>query len=173
MASLRGGGFGGRSILHLMGPQGQFVWDGLQFRTTTMLAIIERLTDEQMRWQPANGANSIAWMLWHIPEVEDNWVRERLYGLPKRYPFGPSVKATPLEQFPTKAELLAYFHEVRALTKDRLERMTEQEFDRTIQDEHYGALSVRQVWAGVVTSAAWHGGQVAYVNRLLHEFQMR
>jgi hypothetical protein len=51
--------------------------------------------------------------------------------------------------------------------KERLEQIPEDEFDRTIQDEHYGRLTVRQVWAGVVTSAAWHGGQIVYANRLL------
>ena len=33
--------------------------------------------------------------------------------------------------------------------------------------QHFGTLTVRQVWAGVVTSAAWHAGQIVYVNRLL------
>jgi len=87
--------------------------------------------------------------------------------MPRRYPFGASIKSTPLRQFPSKPELLAYFHEVRTLTKERLAQTLENEFDRTIQDEHYGRLTVRQVWAGVVTSAAWHGGQIVYVNRLL------
>lgn len=150
-----------------MGPQAQCVWDGLHFRAPAMLAVVERLTNEQLRWQRPNAANPIARMLWHIPEVEDNWVRDRLYGMPKRYPFGTSVKSTPLDAFPDKSELLAYFHEVRALTKARLNDVSEAQFERTIQDEHYGPLTVRQVWAGVVTSAAWHGGQIAYVNRLL------
>jgi hypothetical protein len=132
-----------------------------------MLNIVERLTDEQVRWQPPNGANPIAWMLWHIPEVEDNWVRDSLYGQPRRYPFGASVKSTRLEQCPTKAELLVYFHEVRTLTHERLEQTSEGDFDRVVQDEQYGRLTVRQVWAGVLTSAAWHGGQIVYLHRLL------
>jgi uncharacterized damage-inducible protein DinB len=150
-----------------MGPQAQCVWDGLEFRTPAMLAVVERLTDDQLRWQPPNGANSIAWMLWHIPEVEDNWIRDRLYGLPPRYPFGASVRSTPLRQFPGKPELLDYFHEVRLLTHARLAETPDERFDRTIRDEHYGTLTVRQVWAGIVTSGAWHGGQIVYVNRLL------
>jgi hypothetical protein len=63
--------------------------------------------------------------------------------------------------------LLAYFHEVRTLTQKRLEQTSEGEFDRVVHDEHYGRLTVRQVWAGVLTSAAWHGGQIVYLNRLL------
>lgn len=150
-----------------MTPQARCVWDVLQFRTPPMLSVIEKLADEQMRWQPPNGANSIAWMLWHIAEVEDNWVRDRLYSLAKRYPFGTSVKSALREAFPAKVELLAYFHEVRQLTKARLEEMPEDAFERSLHDDHYGAITARQLWAGVVTSAAWHGGQIVYVSRLL------
>jgi len=74
----------------------------------------------------------------------------------------------PRAQYPRKSDLLPYFDEVRALTKQRLEDATDRDFDRLIHDEHYGPLTVRQVWAGVVTSCAWHGGQIAYVRRLLH-----
>ena len=150
-----------------MTTEAQFVWDALHFRTPAMLAVVERLTDEELRWQRPNGANPIAWMLWHIPEVEDNWVRRKLYGSPNRYPFGASVKATPLDHFPRKRELLTYFHEVRALTRQRLEESAEAAFGQPLQDDDCGGITVGQLWAGVVTSAAWHGGQIAYVRRLL------
>ena len=151
-----------------MGPQAQLVWDALQFRTPALLGVVAELSDVDLCWLPPNGVNPIAWMLWHIPEVEDNWVRDKLYGLPKRYPFGASVKAAPRAPYPPKSDLLPYFDEVRALTKQRLENDTDGDFDRLIHDEHYGRLTVRQVWAGVVTSCAWHGGQITYVRRLLH-----
>ena len=117
---------------------------------------------------PPNAGNSIAWLLWHIPEVEDNWVRNKLLNLPKRYPFGTSVKAHSGGEWPSKNALLSYFREVRALTKDRLEQTREEEFDRVIADEHFGSITVRQAWGGVVTSCAWHGGQIIFIaNRLL------
>ena len=151
-----------------MGPQARVIWDSLEFRTPAVLRSVERLSENELHWQPPNGGNSVAWLLWHIPEVEDNWVRDGLLHLPKRYPFGASVKAQSEKERPSKTALISYFHEVRALTKERLERTTEEEFDRTISDEHFGSLSVRQLWGGVVTSYAWHGGQVVFiVNRLL------
>jgi uncharacterized damage-inducible protein DinB len=36
---------------------------------------------------PPNGVNSIARLLWHIAEVEDNWIREQTLHVPKYYPF--------------------------------------------------------------------------------------
>jgi len=90
----------------------------------------------------------------HIAEVEDNWVRDRVYGQPKRYPFACSVRSAGLDQYPTKAELLGYFAEVRKLTKQRLEETSEVEFERMVHDDHFAAISVRQLWGGVVTSCA-------------------
>jgi len=151
-----------------VGPQAQTIWDSLEFRTPAILRATENLSEAEFRWQPPNAGNSIAWLLWHIPEVEDNWVRDKLLELPKRYPFGTSVKAPTCSGWPGKTELLSYFHEVRASTKERLEQTREEEFDRMIADEHFGSITVRQVWGGVVTSCAWHGGQIIFiVNRLL------
>jgi hypothetical protein len=68
-----------------------------------------------------------------------------------------------------KAELLAYFHEVREISRKRLEATTEADFDKMIHDAHYGLLSGRDVWGGVVTSFAWHAGQIALTNRLMSD----
>ena len=150
-----------------MNSQARFVWEALEFRMPTILRIVEPLSEDQIRWWPPNESNSIAWLIWHIAEVEDNWIRGRLYEQPGRYPFGQSVRDATPAQYPSKATLLQYLAEVRALTKQRLEETTDEAFDRLIHDEHWGALSVRQLWSGVVTSCAWHGGQIALTNRLI------
>ena len=120
-----------------MGPQGRTIWESLEFRTPAILRAAESLSDVRLRWQPPNGGSSIAWLLWHIPEVEDNWVRDKLLNLPKRYPFGTSVKARAKNEWPGKAALISYFHEVRALSKARLVQTREEEFDRIIADDHF------------------------------------
>ncbi len=132
-----------------MNSQAKFVWDALEFRMPTIFRIVEPLSEDQLRWWPPNESNSIACLIWHIAEVEDNWIRDRLYGLPRQYPFGK------------------YLTEVRALTRQRLEEMTVEVFDRIIHDEHWGTISVRQLWGGIITSCAWHGGQIALTNRLI------
>lgn len=150
-----------------MNPEAKTVWAGLEFRKPALLQIVEALSDEQLLWLPPNGRNSIAWQLWHIAEVEDNWVRDVLLGQPRRYPFGCSVREASREQYPAKAELLAYFHEVRELSRTRLEATVEADFDKVVHDAHFGPLSGREVWGGVVTSFAWHAGQIALTNRLM------
>jgi hypothetical protein len=148
--------------------QAHAIFDALDFRTPAIVTAVDRLSEGQLWWQPPNGANSIGWLLWHIPEVEDNWIRDKLLHLPKRYPFGVSIKDRPNDLRPTKEKLVAYFREVRLLTAQRLEDMSDDDFNATIVDEQFGMLTVRRMWAGVASSCAWHGGQIIFIaNRLL------
>lgn len=105
--------------------------------------------------------------MWHIAEVEDNWVRDVLYDEPKSYPFGFSVRDAAEGEFPGKKELLDYFHRVRSVTRNRLAGSVETDFDRGVIDELFGRLTVRELWAGVATSFSWHAGQIAMMNRLM------
>ena len=151
-----------------MHHQARVVWEALELRTPAMLRAFDPLSEEQIRWRPPGGANSVAWLIWHIAEVEDNWVRDRVLHLPRRFPFGASVHATSAEAFPAKPALLDYFHEVRALSRKRLADSSPEDFDAPVDDESFGRIDVRRVWAGVATSGAWHGGQlVMLANRLI------
>ncbi len=150
-----------------MNPEASTIWANLEFRKPALLRVVEPMSASEMLWIPPNGRNSVAWLIWHIAEVEDNWVRDLLYAEPKRYPFSCSVPDATADQFPDKNELLDYFHHVRGLTKSRLAAITERDFDRTVVDEHFGQLSVRDLWAGVATSFAWHAGQIAMMSRLM------
>lgn len=143
----------------MMTPEAKQVWAGLEFRRPAMLRLIEPLSAEQMNWKPASDRNSVAWQVWHIAEVEDNWYRDKMLGEAKRYPLGGSVRDA--TEFPDKATLLTYFDEVRALTRARLAALRPEQFEMPLADEHFGQLTVRDLWAGLVTSAAWHAGQIA------------
>lgn len=151
-----------------MNRQARLIWETLEFRTPGILQAVENLNEDQLRWQPPNGANTAAWLLWHIAEVEDNWIRDVVHGEPRHFPFGVSVRQCAIGDYPPKSELLKYFHETRELSRDRLERTTDAEFDRLVEDAEFGTIDVRRVWIGVATSCAWHGGQlVILANRLI------
>jgi uncharacterized damage-inducible protein DinB len=132
-----------------------------------LLRNLEPLDEAQMRWRPGPGRNSIAWQLWHIAEVEDNWARALITGEPLRFPFGVQVRAAADEQYPAKAELRAYLDEVRAVSKARLDAASPADFDRRVEDPDFGPMSVLGVWSGIVTSFAWHAGQIALTAKLL------
>ncbi|MHC5024068.1 MAG: DinB family protein, partial [Planctomycetota bacterium] len=131
-----------------MTPESKSIWSGLEFRKPMLLRNVEPLSEEQMRWKPAPHRNSIAWQLWHIAEVEDNWVRLLITDEPLHLPFGVQMRHATEEQFPTQPQLLDYFAEVRAVTRGRLEAMNETDFDREVEDADFGRLTVRDAWAG-------------------------
>jgi hypothetical protein len=148
--------------------QARVISETLGFRTPAMLRGVAGLSEDQLRWQPPNGANSAAWLLWHIAEVEDNWPREKVFDQPRRFPFGVSVRDSRPAEFPSKCSLVDYFHEVRALSRDRLEATSPEQFDNPVEDDSWGPIDVRRVWIGVATSGAWHGGQlVLLANRII------
>ena len=91
------------------------IWAGLEFRMPMLLRNVEPLSEEQMRWIPAPGRVSIAWQLWHIAEVEDNWIRLLVTNEDLRFPFDVQVREVERDdQYPARQALIDYLHEVRA-----------------------------------------------------------
>ncbi len=152
---------------HDFSPQAQAIWSGLEFRKPMLLRNVEPLSEPQMRWRPGAGPNPIAWQLWHIGEVEDNWIRTLVTGEPLHLPFGVQVREATEKDYPSKDRLLAYIRETRALTRRRLEASAESDFARPVEDADFGRMTVLGVWSGVVTSFAWHAGQIALLAKLL------
>lgn len=152
-----------------MDAKAQAIWSALEFRKPMVLRNIEPLSEQQMRWKPHPQRNSIAWQLWHIAEVEDNWIRDLVTNEPLRFPFGVQVRAAGVADFPAKQQLLDYFAEVRAITRRRLEAAGPSDFRREVEDKDFGRLTVLDVWSGVVTSFAWHAGQIGLTAKLLPE----
>lgn len=151
-----------------MTGQAALLWRTLEFRAPVMLRAVESLTDAQLLWSPPRGGNSVAWLLWHIAEVEDNWVRDRLYGQAPRFPFGASVRHSAGGSYPAKAGLLDYFREVRSLSRERLAKTTDAALGSRVADEHFGELTAADVWIAVATSCSWHGGQIVMLaNRIV------
>ena len=38
--------------------------------------VLDGLTSDQLRWQPAPGANPVGWLVWHLSRVQDSQVSE-------------------------------------------------------------------------------------------------
>ena len=152
-----------------MVPEAKAIWSGLEFRKPMMLRNVEPLSAAQMLWVPGEKRKCVAWQLWHIAEVEDVWIAEVVLGEKGLFPFGHRLAEIEhdLSMYPSKVELIAYFHEVRAITKARLERATADDFEREVAGADFGTRPARDIWQGVVTSFAWHAGQLAMTAKLM------
>ena len=148
-----------------MNTQAQTIWAALEFRKPMMLRNIEPLSAEHLHWIPGLDRNSIAWQLWHIAEVEDNWIRTCILNELPHFPFQIPLADARQEQFPSKEQLLEYFHSVRELSHERLKAAAD--LNQTVTDPDFGQMPAHELWSGVVTSFAWHAGQIALTAKLI------
>lgn len=145
--------------------------------------VVGGLDVDQLAWRPDPGANSVAWLVWHLTRVEDDHIAEvagteqvwTASGWYDRFalPFPPEVHgwgqgAEEVGQVRVDAELLAGYHAetaaraieyVGAITPDDLDRIVDERWDPPV------TLGVRLV--SVVCEVNQHIGQAAYLRGLL------
>jgi uncharacterized damage-inducible protein DinB len=151
--------------------------------------VVGGLDVDQLAWRPDEGANSIAWLVWHLTRVEDDhiadvagteqvWTSDGWYD---RFalPFAPEVHGygqSPDEvaQVRVAGDLLVGYHQAAAaraieyvggLTAAGLDRIVDERWDPPV------TLGVRLV--SVVNDATQHLGQAAYLRGLIDRSHAR
>jgi uncharacterized damage-inducible protein DinB len=142
------------------------------------------LTPRQLAHQPVEGANSIAWLVWHLTRIQDDhvagaagtaqaWTDD---GWADRFdlpfdPFDTGYGHTPEDVAAVRvesADLLTGYHDavhdrtvkyVSALTDGDLERIVDRAWDPPV------TLAVRLI--SVISDDLQHAGQASYVRGLL------
>jgi len=143
---------------------------------------VEGLSEEQLAFRPGAGANSIAWLVWHLVRVQDNHVAEAAdepeiwledgwadrFGLsldPADTGYGHSVDD--VAKVRASAELLTgYADAVGERTRRYLSSLDEEALDRVV-DERWDppvTLGVRLI--SVIGDDMAHLGQAQYVRGL-------
>ncbi|SHN47089.1 mycothiol transferase [Cryptosporangium aurantiacum] len=144
---------------------------------------VKGLSPEQLRWAPAEGANSIGWLVWHLTRVQDDHVAEILEqdqvyaadGWPRRFGLSDASDTgyghTPAQVAAVRPEsdqaLIDYYDAVHARTRQFLAGLSPADLDRVV-DERWDppvTLGVRLV--SVLDDDSQHVGQAAYVRGLL------
>jgi hypothetical protein len=143
------------------------------------------LTARQLAYRPGDGANSIAWLVWHLTRIQDDhvagaagtaqaWTQDGWadrFGLPldasdTGYGHTPDEVAA----VTASAELLTGYHDavhdrtvryVASLADGDLERIVDRAWDPPV------TLAVRLV--SVISDDLQHAGQAAYVRGLLKD----
>jgi uncharacterized damage-inducible protein DinB len=145
---------------------------------------VHGLSPEQLRQAPADGANTIAWLVWHLSRVQDSHIAELIdseqvyvsgdwapkFGLkpdPSDTGYGYTAAQAAAVAPESWQVLVAYYEAVHARTMAFLDGLSDDDLDRVV-DERWDppvTLGVRLV--SVYDDDTQHVGQAAYVRGLL------
>lgn len=140
---------------------------------------LDRLTEP-----PSPGANTIAWLVWHLARVQDHHVAEllgadqiwvggdwaRRFGLdpdPSNTGYGHSVEEMAAVRPETPETLLEYLDAVDGRTRTMLEGLVAADLDRIVDRRWDPPVTLAVRLVSVADDSLQHAGQAAYVRGLL------
>jgi uncharacterized damage-inducible protein DinB len=141
---------------------------------------VHELTPEQLRWVPAEGVNSIGWLIWHLTRVQDDHVAE-LMGeeqlwvsgpWPARIGIDPDAHDTGYGHTsdevatirPDSPEvLIEYFDTVAARTRSFIESLTRDDLDRVVDRQWDPPVTLGVRLISIANDDAQHVGQAAFL----------
>jgi hypothetical protein len=147
--------------------------------------LLDGLSGDDLTHRPAPGANSIAWLVWHLTRVQDDHVAD-VSGLEQVYTaqgyverFGLPLDASDtgyghspdeVEQVDAPADLLLeYLRAVHAQTVGWLRGVSEADLDRVVDRRWDPPVTLGVRLVSVADDCAQHLGQAAYLKGLLTE----
>ena len=147
-------------------------------------AVARGLTADQLAARLDEDANSIAWLVWHLTRVQDDHVADALgieqvwtaQGWEQRFalPFKPhatgyghssaEVGAVRVDS----ADLLTgYYDAVHEQTIARLRGVSEQDFDRIVDEAWDPPVTLGVRLVSVISDGLQHAGQAAFIRGVL------
>lgn len=156
--------------------------DGLDRVRDRVPGLVEGLSEDALAWRPDPGANSIAWLVWHLSRVQDDhladvagleqaWTAEgwsERFGLPfpvEEHGFGHSAEDVARVRVP--ADLLAgYHHAVARQYAGFIARLTPDALDRIVDTRWDPPVTLGARLISVVGEIHAHAAQAAYVRGL-------
>jgi uncharacterized damage-inducible protein DinB len=141
------------------------------------------LTDDQLTEAVGPGANTIAWLVWHLTRIQDDhvagvagteqaWAADGWYdrfGLPfppADHGYGHSAEQVAAVRVP--GELLTGYHEaVHARTDAYVRTLVDADLDRVVDTSWDPPVTAGMRLVSVISDDLQHAGQAAYVKGLL------
>jgi uncharacterized damage-inducible protein DinB len=145
---------------------------------------VEGADPAQILYRPTPGANSIAWLVWHLARVQDHHVAEllgadqiwtegewaRRFGLapdPSNTGYGHSAQDVATVQPDQPDVLLEYLAAVDDRTRTMLARLTSEDLDRVVDTRWDPPVTLGVRLVSIADDSLQHAGQAAYLRGLL------
>ena len=146
--------------------------------------VVDGLTLEQLAWQVDDRANSMAWLVWHLTRIQDDHVADAArteqvwtaggwagrLGLPFDLAdtgYGHSSGDVAAVQVRSGDVLTGYHDAVHDQTIGYVERLTDGDLDRIVDESWDPPVSLGVRLVSVVSDALQHAGQAAFVRGVL------
>jgi uncharacterized damage-inducible protein DinB len=145
---------------------------------------VDGLDPEQLRYRPAERANTIAWLVWHLTRVQDSHIAE-LLGAEQVYITGDWAPRFGLKPSPSDTGygysaaqvarvapaswqvLTGYYDAVHERTAGFLDGLTAEDLNRVVDEAWDPPVTMGVRLVSVYNDDAQHVGQAAYVRGLL------
>ena len=145
---------------------------------------VEDLDLAQLHHQPGPGANTIAWLIWHLARVQDAQIAELVeepqvwesgdwssrFGLepdPSNHGYGHTEQEMLGVRSESVDALLAYLDAVDAKTQSALRELSPDDLDRIVDPNWDPPVSLGVRLISIADDCLQHVGQAAYVRGLL------
>lgn len=158
--------------------------DGFGRLPETLRVCLEGLSPDQLAFRPAEQANSIGWLAWHLTRVQDDHVAD-LAGRPQAWleggwharfdrpadeddtGFGHSAEEVARLRPASAQLLLEYYAAVHARSLEYLRSLSCDDLDRVLDEPWDPPVTVGVRLVSVLGDCLQHIGQMAYVRGLL------
>jgi Protein of unknown function (DUF664) len=145
--------------------------------------VLDGVTEEQLATRVAPGANTIAWLVWHLTRIQDDHVadaagQEQVWtsaGFAGRFalPFdddatGYGHSASDVAAVRCEAALLGeYFDAVHTQTAKYVETLTDADLDRVVDTSWDPPVTLGVRLVSVINDNLQHAGQAAFVRGIV------
>jgi hypothetical protein len=146
--------------------------------------VVDGLRVDELTAQPFPGANTIAWLVWHLTRVQDDHVAEMLdadqvwvggsvagdFGLdpdPSNTGYGHSAEDVTSIRPERPEVLFEYFSVVDARTSTMLESLAPADLDRVVDTRWDPPVTLGVRLVSIADDSLQHVGQAAYLRGLI------
>jgi uncharacterized damage-inducible protein DinB len=149
---------------------------------------VDGLTPGQLAYRPEPGANSIAWLVWHLTRIQDDHIADVAgtgqvwtagasgstwadrFGLPfgataTGYGHGPEAVAA--VQVKSGELLTAYYDAVHQETLNYVQGLTESDLDRVVDKAWDPPVTLGVRLVSVISDDLQHAGQAVYLRGII------
>ena len=158
--------------------------DGLGRVVENVHAVLDDISTEELNRAPAPGANTIAWLVWHLTRVQDSHVADvagtdevwvtggwvERFGLPfapGESGYGQSADEAARVVVDDPDLLRGYYDATHAVSVDYIGALSDSDLDRVVDENWDPPVTLGVRLLSVIDDDTQHIGQAAYVRGLL------